>query len=109
MKFPGRKNLIISREKLTDYLLSETHATGKFKARFFRNLGFNENNVNLFENAIQKIAKQPIKEESTSPFGVKYVIDGEIETPTGKIVQVRTVWIIEKGQKNARFITIYPV
>lgn len=109
MKLPNRKNAIIPKEKLTNYLLSETHATGKFKARFFRNLGFDESNVELFENAIRKIAKQPAKETLTSPFGTKYVIDGEVETPSGEVVQLRTVWIIEEGQKRARFITIYPV
>ena len=56
MKLPNGKNAIVSKEKLTDYLLSETHATGKFKAKFFRNLGFDETNANLFEETIRKIA-----------------------------------------------------
>lgn len=109
MRLPNRKNLIIPKEKLTEYLLSEIHATGKFKARFFRSLGFNETNVGLLEKSIRKVAEQPIREDSTSPYGTKYVIDGEIETPSGKAIQMRTVWIIEKGQRRPRFITIYPV
>ena len=50
-----------------------------------------------------------IKEESASPYGKKYVVDGEIDTPSERHITVRTVWIIEKGQKRPRFITIYPV
>lgn len=55
MKLPNRRNVVIPREKLKNYLLSETHATGKFKARFFRNFGFDETNVGLFEKSISCI------------------------------------------------------
>ncbi len=110
MKLPNSKKAIIPKEKLTDYLLSETHATGKFKARFFRNLGFDETNVDLFEKSMRKLAQSnDVKEEFSSPYGKKYVVDGEIDTPSGKPIMVRTVWIIEEGQKRPRFITIYPV
>ena len=95
---------------MTDYLLSETHATGKFKAKFFRNLGFDETNADLLEESIRKLAQgNNIKEESSSPYGKKYIIDGKIDTPSERLVMMRTVWIIEKGQKRPRFITIYPV
>jgi len=50
-----------------------------------------------------------IKEESSSPYGKKYVVDGKIDTPSERNITARTVWIIEKGQKRPRFITIYPV
>jgi len=42
MKLPQGKNALIPEEKLTDYILSETNSTGKFKAKLFRKLGFNE-------------------------------------------------------------------
>src|SRR3989344_8497813 len=104
MKLPNSKNAIISKEKLTDYLLSKTHATGKFKAKFFRNLGFDEANADLFEESIRKLIQvNEIKEEFSSPYGRKYVIDGKIDTPSEGLVMVRTVWIIEKGQKKSRF------
>ncbi len=110
MKLPNRRNVVIPKEKLKKYLLSQTHATGKFKARFFRNLGFDKTNVGLFENSIYKIAQeQSIKQELLSTYGVKYIIDGKIKTPNGGVIKVRTVWIIEKSQKSARFITLYPV
>lgn len=57
MKLPNSKNAIISKEKLTDYLLSQTHATGKFKAKLFRTLGFDEANADLFEESIRKVAQ----------------------------------------------------
>jgi hypothetical protein len=110
MKLPNSNRALISRDKLINYVLSETHTTGKFKAKFFRKLGFNETNFQIFENSLLKLAKaEEVKEETTSQFGKKYILEGEINSPLGKIVKVRTVWIIEKNQKEPRFITIYPV
>lgn len=110
MKLPQGDKVVVPREKLTDYILSETHATGKFKGKLFRTFGFNEENTNLFEKELLKIARsQKVKETLTSLYGKKYIIDGNMKTPIGKTIRVRTVWIIEKGQKIPRFITIYPV
>lgn len=112
MKLPifYSKQVIISQDKLIDYVLSETHATGKFKAKFFRNLGFNETNIHLFEKALHKLAKsQEVTDVVSSKYGTKYIIDGPIDTPRGKVVNVRTIWIIERGQFNPRFVTVYPV
>lgn len=110
MKLPNSNKVIIPREKLTDYVLSETHSTGKFKARFFRNLGFDETNVNLFVRSLLKIAKSgEVKDKISTSYGTKYVLDGKIDSPLGKTAKVRTIWILEKGQNKPRFITVYPV
>lgn len=109
MKLPNSKNVSIPKEKLTKYVLSETHSVGKFKAKFFRKLGFNETNVNSFEESLRAIAPKEVKEEISTAYGTKYLIDGEIKTPSGKVIKVRTVWILEGGQKKPRFITVYPV
>ena len=45
MQLPNRLQAYIPSEKLSAYLLSETHAVGKAKATFFRALGFNETNI----------------------------------------------------------------
>lgn len=110
MKLPNGSKAIIPKEKLLDYVLSEIHATGKFKAKFFRKLGFDETNVRIFEKVLRKLAKsQEVTDVVSSEFGTKYIVDGEIDTPSGKVVNVRTIWIIEKGQNRPRFITVYPV
>ena len=110
MKLPNADKVIISREKLTDYILSETHSTGRFKARFFKTLGFNETNASFFETILRTLANsEEIKEVITSVYGTKYVIDGKVNTPSGKTIKLRTIWIIEKGQNRPRFITVYPV
>lgn len=110
MKLPYRKKAHIPQEKLTEYILSETHTVGKLKAKFFRAAGFEETNVSILKKSLLDIAHlQEVSEVATSPYGKKYVIDGEILSHGSKVLKVRTIWIIESGQKFPRFVTTYPV
>ncbi len=106
---PNKSNAIISNSKILDYLLSETHAIGKSKARYFRSFGFDETNTPEFRQGLLNIAKtEPVAEVSESVFGVKYVIDGELKTPNGVIIHIRTVWIIESRDSIPKLVTVYP-
>ena len=109
MKLPNNENALISREKLIEYLLSETHPVGKAKARFFRSLGFNENNVDVFLNGLHSIAREgEVVQAIPSPYGVKYVVEGLLETISGGGIKIRTVWIVENDSDDPRFVTAYP-
>ena len=110
MKLHNSIKAIIPKEKLTNYILSETHSTGKFKAKFFSKLGFNITNISLFKKSLLKIAKtEEIVDEIITPYGTKYILEGKLDNPIGKIVKVRTLWIIEKSKNIPRFVTVYPV
>ncbi|MCL4455881.1 MAG: hypothetical protein M1406_00510 [Nitrospirae bacterium] len=110
MKLPNSKNAYISSSKLLDYLLSQTHPIGKTKARYLRSAGFNESNVNLLRQSLVNLSQtEEIKEVITSPHGVKYLIEGSIQTPTGTYIKLRTIWIIDSGQDYPRFVTAYPL
>ena len=111
MKLPNRKNANIKRKKLTDYLLSLTHKDGKSKAKFFREIGFNETNIVSFKRELLKIAKsnEVIKIDKTkSKIVVKYIIDGVINSPYGKQYKVRTVWAIEVNSAIPHLATARP-
>lgn len=110
MKKADWTEIVVSEEKLVDYLLSLTHPVGRSKARFFRGLGFNEENVRLLEQSLRDIVG--VAEESkaiVTAHGTKMVIDGEVKTPQGKHVKIRTVWIDDKGDRVLRFVTAYPL
>lgn len=110
MQLPNKEKAHIPREKLINYLLSETHAVGKSKAKFFRKFGFDETNVSQLERALLTIAQQEqVVDLNASVHGAKYVIDGLIRTPEGAAVRVRTVWIVETGQDAPRFVTAHPL
>ena len=109
MKLPNRENAYIPPSKLTGYLLSETHSVGKAKAGFFRIVGFDEARVEMLERGLLAIARfEEVREVMTSMYGTKYVVEGTLETPTERRVQVRTVWIVELDQDRPRFVTAYP-
>ncbi|MBI2471760.1 MAG: hypothetical protein HYV59_11045 [Planctomycetes bacterium] len=110
MRLPDTERAYISLLKIKDYLLSETHPIGKSKAKFFRSFGFNETNTNLLKQGLLSIVHtEDVQEEVLSLHGVKYIIDGLLQTPIGKTVRVRTIWIIDKGQSRPRFVTAYPI
>jgi len=48
------------------------------------------------------------REVVSSPHGVKYVMEGVLETPSGIAPRILTVWILETGETNPRFVTAYP-
>ena len=109
MDMPNRDRAFIPPAKLTAYLLSETHPVGASKAQFFRMCGFNDLNVQLLEAGLLAIAHGGIIDDAEpTKHGMKYVIDGPLETPSGRIVQVRTVWFIGTDEANPRFVTAYP-
>jgi hypothetical protein len=43
------------------------------------------------------------------PFGKKYIIDGLLSTKDGRNPIVRTIWFIEAGEEQPRFVTAYPL
>lgn len=110
MKTPNASEAVVPEEKLLGYLLSTTHPIGAAKARFFRAHGFDESNVELLERALLALVRN---EEATSSekseYGNKYIVEGNLESPRGGSVKVRTVWISERDEDPPRFVTAYPV
>jgi len=109
MELPNKSKAQVSITKIVNYLLSETHPLGKSKARYFRSYGFNDENAAELASGFLLIAKNSEVERSEqSLFGMKYVIRGELMTPNGDMIRVRTVWIIENNADTPRFVTAYP-
>lgn len=109
MRLPNAENAYIPASKLTDYLLSETHPIGRAKAQLLLAAGFDRNNVNILEQGLIAIAHiEEVREVTPSAYGTKYVIDGSLRSPNGSLVQLRTVWIIDRNHSDPRFITAYP-
>ena len=68
MKIPHNEKSYVSEQKLTEYLLSETHAVGKSKAKYFRALGYNEANFRKLQEALINSSLHPegINEERSA-------------------------------------------
>ena len=91
MKLPNSENALVPKDKLENYLLSEIHPIGRFKAVFFKNLGYDDGDTDVLANDLSSIAQQE-----------------DFQTPSGATVAMRTVWIIEQDNPQPRLITAYP-
>lgn len=110
MKLPNSDKAYIPKGKLTDYILSETHPVGGSKAKFFRGLGFNETNVGQLAKLLLNIAQtNDVKNVRKLAYGTNYLIEGTIETPSGKTVTIIIVWFIQTERSRPSFVTAYPV
>jgi hypothetical protein len=66
--------------------------------------------VSQFQQGLIRIAQTELVIEITeTAHGKKFVMDGELETPKGDKIHLRTVWIIETGDSVPRLVTAYPL
>jgi hypothetical protein len=108
VKLPGADKAVVSRVKLTDYLLSETHPVGRFKAKFFASLGYSVDDWQTLEGDIRSLLEGEAWESERTPYGTKYEVVGELNGPSGGATRIVTVWIILRGEDTPRFVTAYP-
>lgn len=109
MRLPNSNKAYIPKEKLTDYLLLESHPVGGSKAKFFRGLGFNESSVGELSESLLQMAKNDIKNMRKFTYGTNYMIEGVLETPIGKRIRIITVWFLKTKKSRPSFVTAYPV
>jgi hypothetical protein len=106
---PNAERAVIERAKLRDYLLSRTHPVGRFKATFFRSLGYEARRWKRLEADIRaQHLPRPTRELPITPYGRKYVIRATLVGPSGKSAAVASVWIMLANEDFPRFVTAYP-
>ena len=109
MKLPYKSNSYIPRNKLKGYLLSVTHPVGKFKAKYFKKIGFDISNASQLEKELLSIAhNNEVSETKNVPYGVNYVINGKIKFQSTKETLIKTVWFIGNSSNKPRFVTAIP-
>lgn len=110
MLVPNCQNAHVPKGKLDEYLLSETHSVGKAKAKFFHQAGFTKENSELLRDELLKLLKRHDYQQAISTgFGIKYVVEGRLNTPFQSQIRLRTIWIIEDGKDIPSFVTAYPI
>lgn len=109
MPIPNAGSALIPPEKLSDYLLNPAHPVGGTKARWFISLGYHPDNPGQLESDLLEIVRSSSDYlDEPTRFGVKYVVRGRIESPSGRRANVRTVWIAETNAPRPRLVTAYP-
>jgi hypothetical protein len=110
MKLPNASRVRVDRSKIEQYLLSHEHPDGSPKARFFERFGFRRSHWEALAAALCGHARtQNVANTVESGYGIRYVLDGPLETPDGRRPYVRTVWIMEAGNDEPRLVTAHPM
>lgn len=103
MKMPDAERAFVEEAKLGYLLRAEE------KGAFFEAVGFSEEQAeNLKEALLNHARRSDVSRTVETAFGVKYVIEGSLESPDGRNPEVRSVWIEEFGSDRLRFVTAYP-
>jgi len=110
LRLPHRVQARVDKTKICDYLLNPEHRNGGSKAKLFLQLGFNRKNWRRLQHALCVHAKShPVVSMVETPFGPQFVIEGSLQCPDGRQIQVRSVWQIDVGKIAPRLITSYPL
>lgn len=110
MKLPNVEHAVVSKRKIVEYLLSDSHPHGRHKARFFRAIGFTVNEWQQLAQALLEHAERhDVVSNEITLLGERFVIDGIIDSPIGKSAMIRASWFIDTGESIPRFITAFPL
>lgn len=108
-KLPNRHKATIDRRKITHYLLSREHPTGRAKAAFFEDFGFRREYPEVFERRlIEHAYANAVAEVIKTRFGTKFIISGRIDTPLGVSPKICVVWFCGKDEQAPHLVTAFP-
>ena len=106
---PNAETAYVEQQKITGYLLNDTHPQGRSKARFFRAFGFAPERWEEMAGALFFQAQTGgVVSRVSLPDSVQYAVEGEMSAPDGRRPLVRTVWETRPDETRPRLITAYP-
>lgn len=109
MTLPGAWRAAVDPTKITGYLLDRSHPDNGGKAAFFASVGFLRSQWRVLADALRAHAAEgDVVAVVASRHGEKYVVDGRLQTPSGRRPLVRAVWIVDRGRLAPRLVTAYP-
>ena len=107
---PNAEAAVVPAEKVRDYLLDLGHPIGGDKARFFIHFGFQRARWEELADALRRHEQEnPVVTITEDAAGTSFVIEGAIQTPSGRLPRIRSVWLVETAGLAPRFITAYPL
>jgi len=108
MTLPKGEASIVEMEKIRDYCLSLRHPRGRHKARVFLSvLGMTDANSEELRTALLGAAAEGDAVPGTfDEYGSRYIIDFELKRGQ-RTAEIRSCWIVRKGEAAPRFVTCY--
>jgi hypothetical protein len=110
VQLPNAHLAVVPERKVTHYLLNPSHPAGGSKALFLLRFGFSATEWQALAAALVTLAREhEVLETTATPFGRRYVVDGQIVAPDGTRLHIRTAWFIETNSNAPRFVTAHPL
>lgn len=110
MYLPNAESAYIPPAKILDYLLAADHPDGRGKAVVLIGFGFNRADWQILAQALRTHgASYEVTRTIRTPHGLKFIIEGALESPDGRSLNLRTVWIILDGTDEPRLVSAYPL
>jgi hypothetical protein len=101
------RDALIAREKLIDYLLTPRRIHDK--SRFLALAGYTRHDWERLEQDLRgQILTREAQLQETTPYGDLYRIRGALAGPSGGVLQVVTIWMVERATGQTKFITLFP-
>jgi hypothetical protein len=109
MKLPNAERAFVTQEKIRDYLLNAAHPENGGKAAFFVALGFRAEDWPALAASLGEMARNTeVAETFETIHGRKYTLIGPLQSPSGRLAVVQTIWIVDRGEEIPRLVTAYP-
>ena len=106
---PSWADAVVDAAKIVDYLLSAEHPIGADKATFFIAIGYRGASGHDYVMTSRNCpARGRWWQRNQHPLGSSTLWMGVVRTPTGRIVELRTVWICDDPDDPPRLVTAYP-
>ncbi len=106
MKVPNRRSAIVPPQKISAYLLDLDHPDGGSKANFFLQFGFDFQT--LTEALLSHVVENEVFSTEETEYGRKFVVFGKMESPSGLSFNLKSVWIVRKGEARPSLLTAFP-
>lgn len=99
----------IDERKITAYLLSASHSSGRHKARFFESFGFTLAEWQRLRDSLlaHALTNDAVPSADTA-FGPTFEVTGPLSSPDGRNPHVLVAWMIRNGEDFPRFVTAVP-
>jgi hypothetical protein len=105
LKLP--ENAVITREKITDYLLK--WQPDNDKSTFLARAGYSPDNwEQLLEDILTQILPVEAELMRKTAYGDLFRIRGKLLGPNGVSLRVITIWMMERASRETKFITLFP-
>lgn len=104
MKLPA--NSEIARAKVTRYLL--TLRAEDDKSRFLALAGYTLAHADKLLEDLRCLLANETEFVQSTEYGDKYRICGTLTGPSGRMLRVVSIWMIEDATGRTKFVTLYP-